>query len=319
MSVNLPSTTGVGSYTANVGSTQNKGLELSLNGVILDNFNGWTWEVGANVYHNVNKITALTSGETQDVSNGWFVGQSINSIYDYKKIGLWNTTDKDYKYLQTLQPGGVAGMIKVLYTGTYNADGSPTRAIGPADRQVMNLDPDFQGGFNTRVAYKGFDLTVVGGFQGGGILVSTLYGSASYLNLMTGRRGNINVDYWTPTNTKALYPNPAGPLSGDNPIYGSTLGYFNGSYLKIRTITLGYNFKQRWLKIAGIEKLRLYGTIQNPLILFSAYHNQSGMDPETNSYGNQNQAVASYNSRTLVVGTNTPSTQNYLMGINITF
>jgi TonB-linked SusC/RagA family outer membrane protein len=319
MSVNLPSTTGVGSYTANVGSTQNKGLELSLNGVILENLNGWTWEVGANIYHNQNKITALTSGETQDINNGWFVGQSINSVYDYKKIGLWNTTDKDYKYLQTLQPGGVAGMIKVQYTGTYNADGSPTRAIGPADRQVMNLDPNFQGGFNTRVAYKGFDLTVVGGFQSGGILVSTLYGSASYLNLMTGRRGNINVDYWTPTNTKAQYPNPAGPLSGDNPIYGSTLGYFNGSYLKIRTITLGYNFKQKWLKTAGIQKLRLYGTVQNPLILFSAYHNQSGMDPETNSYGNQNQAVASYNSRTLVVGTNTPSTQNYLMGINITF
>ena len=320
MSVALPPTTGVGSYTANVGSTQNKGFELSLNGVILDNFNGWTWEVGANVYKNTNKITALASGATQDINNGWFVGQSINSVYDYKKIGLWNTTDKDYKYLQTLQPGGVAGMIKVLYTGTYNADGSPTRAIGPADRQVLNLDADFQGGFNTRVAYKGFDLTVVGGFQSGGILVSTLYGSSSYLNLMTGRRGNINVDFWTPTNTKAQYPNPAGPLSGDNPMYSTTLGYFNGSYLKIRTITLGYNFKQQWLKNAGIQRLRLYGTVQNPFILFSAYHNQSGMDPETNSYGNQNQAVTTvYNSRTLVVGNNTPSTHNYLMGINITF
>jgi len=321
MNVNLPNTSGVNYYTANVGSTQNKGFELSLNGVILDNLNGWTWEVGANVYRNVNKITALTSGQTQDINNGWFVGKSINSIYDYKKIGLWNTTDADYKYFGILQPGtsSTPGMIKVQYTGTYNADGSPTRAIGPDDRQVMNLDPDFQGGFNTRVAYKGFDLAVVGSFQSGGVLVSTLYGSASYLNMMTGRRGNVKVDYWTPTNTNALYPNPAGPLSGDNPLYGSTLGYFNASYLKIRTISLGYNFTQKWLKFAGIQKLRLYGTIQNPFILFSAYHNQSGMDPETNSYGNQNQAVASYNSRTLVIGTNTPSTHNYVMGINITF
>jgi len=321
MKVNLPNTSGVGSYTANVGSTQNKGLELSLTGVILDNLNGWTWEVGANVYRNVNKITALASGANQDINNGWFVGKSINSIYDYKKIGLWNTTDADYKYFKTLEPAtaSTVGMIKVQYTGTYNADGSPTRAIGPDDRQVMNLDPDFQGGFNTRVAYKGFDLSVVGSFQSGGILVSTLYGSASYLNLMTGRRGNIKVDYWTPTNTNAQYPNPAGPLSGDNPLYGSTLGYFDASYLKIRTITVGYNFKQKWLKYAGIEKLRIYGTVQNPFILFSAYHNQSGMDPETNSYGNQNQAVNSYNSRTLVIGTNTPSTHNYLMGINITF
>ena len=318
-SVGLPPTSGVNSYTANVGSTQNKGIEISLNGVILNNYNGWTWEVGANVYRNVNQITGLSSGKTQDIGNGWFVGHSINSIYDYKKVGLWNTTDPDYKYMQTLQPGGVPGMIKIQYTGTYNADGSPTRAIGPDDRQIMNLDADFQGGFNTRVSYKGFDLSVVGSFQSGGILVSALYGSASYLNMMTGRRGNVKVDYWTPTNTTAQYPNPAGPLSGDNPMYASTLSYFNASYLKIRTVTLGYNFNQKWLKFAGIEKLRLYATVQNPLVLFSAYHNQSGMDPETNSYGNQNQAVSSYNSRTLIIATNTPSTQNYLMGINITF
>jgi TonB-linked SusC/RagA family outer membrane protein len=318
-SVNLPPTSGVGSYTANVGATQNKGFELSLNGVILDNLNGWTWEVGVNVYHNVNKLVSLASGETEDISNSWFVGHPLNVIYDYKKIGLWNTTDKDYKYLQTLQPGGVAGMIKVQYTGTYNADGSPTRAIGAADEQVQNLDPDFQGGFNTRVAYKGFDLNVVANFQGGGTLVSTLYGSAGYLNLMTGRRGNINVDFWTPTNTKAAYPNPAGPLSGDNMMYGSTMGYFSASYLKIETITLGYNFNQKWLKYAGIEKLRLYCTVQNPLILFSPYHNQSGMDPETNSYGDQNSAVSSYVHRILTVGYNTPSTHNYLIGLNVTF
>jgi len=319
MSVNLPPTSGVGSYTANVGATQNKGFELSLNGVILDNLNGWTWEVGVNVYHNVNKLVSLASGESEDISNDWFVGHPLNVIYDYKKIGLWNTTDKDYKYLQTLQPGGVAGMIKVLYTGTYNADGSPTRAISSADEQIQNLDPDFQGGFNTRVAYKGFDLNVVANFQGGGMLVSTLYGSAGYLDLLTGRRGNINVDYWTPTNTKARFPNPAGPLSGDNPEYGSTLGYFSASYLKIETITLGYNFSQKWLKYAGIEKMRVYCTVQNPLILFSPYHNQSGMDPETNSYGDQNSAVSSYVHRILTVGYNTPSTHNYLIGLNITF
>ena len=62
----------------------------------------------------------------------------------------------------------------------------------------MDVDPDFQGGFNTRVSYKGFDLSLIGSFQSGGILVSTLNGGSSYLNLMTGRRGQIKVDYWTP-------------------------------------------------------------------------------------------------------------------------
>ena len=319
MSVNLPSTSGVSSYTANVGSTQNKGFEFSLNGTILDNYNGWTWEAGINVFTNKNKIVSLTSGQTRDEGNAWFVGHSLNCVYDYKKIGLWNTTDADYQYLQTLEPGGKAGMIKVQYTGTYNADGSPTRAIAAADRQIMDLDPDFQGGFNTRVAYKGFDLSIVGGFQSNGTLVSTLYGGDSYLNLLTGRRGNIQVDYWTPTNTGAKYPNPAGPLSGDNPKYAQDLSYFNGTFVKVRTITLGYDVKQKWIKKAGLSKLRIYGTVTNPLTLFSAYHKQSGLDPETNSYGDANSASSSFNHRVLTVGYNTPSTHNYLIGLNMSF
>ena len=319
MSVSLPPTSGVGSYIANVGSTSNKGLELSLNGVILENHNGWTWDIGVNMYTNKNKITALTSGQSQDVVNSWFVGYSLNNVYDYKKIGLWNTTDADYKYMTILQPNAQKGMIKIQYTGTYNADGSPTRAINATDRQIKELDPKFQGGFNTHVSYKGFDLSMVGGFQYGGTLISTLYGPAGYLNLLTGRRGNINVDYWTPTNTGAAYPVPSGTLSGDNPMYASTLSYFDGTFVKIRTLTLGYDVKQSWIKKFGLSKLHVYVTAQNPLILFSEYHKQSGMDPETNSYGDANSAVASYSHRILTVGYNTPTTHNYLIGLNMSF
>jgi len=318
-SVNLPPTSGVSSYTANVGSTQNKGFEFSLNGTILENHNGWTWEAGINLYSNKNKVLALASGSQQDVGNSWFVGHSLNNVYDYKILGLWNKTDADYQYLQTLEPGGKEGMIKVLYTGTYDATGKPTRAISADDRQIMELDPDLQGGFNTRVAYKGFDLSVVGGFQFGGTLISTLYGSDSYLNMLTGRRGNIQVDYWTPTNTGAKYPNPAGPLSGDNAKYAKSLSYFDGTFVKVRTITLGYDVKQKWINKAGLSKLRIYGTVTNPLTLFSAYHSQSGLDPETNSYGDGNAAAASFNHRILTVGYNTPSTHNYLIGLNLSF
>src|SRR4051812_40314915 len=128
LNVNLPSTSGVGSYTANIGKTQNKGLELSLNGVILQNKNGWTWEAGVNIYGNRNKLVQLASGSQQDVNNWWFVGHPINVIYDYQKIGLWQEKDP---YLNILEPGGNAGMIKVKYTGGFNPDGTPVRAIGP--------------------------------------------------------------------------------------------------------------------------------------------------------------------------------------------
>ncbi|MEO6980690.1 MAG: TonB-dependent receptor, partial [Mucilaginibacter sp.] len=318
LGVSLPPTSGVSSYTANVGQTQNKGFELTLNGTILDGGrDGFTWDAGFNLYANRNKLVALASGATRDEGNGWFVGHNINSIYDYQKIGLWQEKDPN---LQALEPGGAVGMIKVKYTGGYNADGTPIRAIGPDDRQIMDVDPKFLGGFNTRLAYKGFDLTIVSFFQHGGILVSSLYGSGGYLDNLTSRNNNVEVNYWTPTNTGAKYPNPAGPLSGDNPKYGSTLGYFDASYLKVRTISFGYDFNRSLIKNSDI-KLHAYFTVQNPFVLFSPYNKESGMDPETNSYGNENAAVAmSYSMRRiLTIGTNTPSTRNYIVGLNLSF
>lgn len=322
LGVSLPPTSGVSSYTANIGQTQNKGIEFTFNGTILDGGrDGLTWDAGFNVYANNNKLVSLASGETRDEGNGWFVGHNINAIYDYKKTGLWATPqDSAAGHLEVLEPGGKVGMIRVLYTGDFDANGVPVRAIGPDDRQIMDVDPKFLGGFNTTLAYKGFDLTIVGIFQHGGILVSSLYGSGGYLDNLTTRNNNVKVDYWTPSNTGAKYPNPAAPLSGDNPKYGSTLGYFDASYLKVRTISLGYDFNHSLLRRGG-ERLRAYFTVQNPFVLFSPYNKESGMDPETNSYGNENAAVPlSYSMRRiLTIGTNTPSTRNYIVGVKLSF
>jgi hypothetical protein len=318
LELGLPPTSGVsGTYMANIGETQNKGFELSLNGIILDNVNGWTWEAGLNLYANRNKLLALASGQLEDKGSLWFVGHPIDVIYDYQYEGLWQTGDP---YLNILEPTGNVGMIKVKYAGDYDANGAPTRQINTDDRQIIELEPNFQGGFNTRVAYKGFDLGIVGTFKSGGKLISALHaGGTSYLNMMNGRRGNIEVDYWTPDNTGAKYPDPSGLRSNDVPIYSSTLALFDASYLKIRTITLGYNFHQQWMKTIGVDKLRLYFTVQNPFVLFSPYTNETGLDPETNSFGDQNNATNNYESRLLTVGSNTPSTRNFLFGVNISF
>ena len=312
----LPATSGVSAVTENVGRTQNKGIELSLNGVILDDLNGWTFEAGFNLYANRNELISLASGSERNEANWWFVGHPIDVIYDYERIGLWQEEDP---HREILEPGAnTLGMIKVKYTGDYNPDGTPTRAIDAQDRQVMSMVPDFQGGFNTRLSYKGFELSAVGVFRRGGLLNSTLYGSGGYMNLLNGRNGNVKVDYWTPENTDTRYPNPESIRSGDNLKYASTLGYFDGSYLKIRTITLGYDFNQ--LTRSDLN-LRIYVTAQNPFVMFSPYHKESGMDPETNSFGNENAAVNLSENlrRVLTIGTNTPSTRNYLIGLNLTF
>ncbi len=315
LNVGLPQTSGVGSVTENIGQTQNKGIEISLNGLILES-NGWTWEAGINFYANRNELVSLYSGSERNEGNWWFVGHPIDVIYDYERIGLWQPEDP---HRDILEPGGNVGMIKVKYTGDYNDDGTPTRAIGPEDRQIISLQPDFQGGFSTRVTYRGFDLSIVGAFKRGGILNSTIYGSGGYLNLLTGRNGNIDVDWWTPENPNTKYPNPDGVRSNDNPKYASTLGYFDASYLKVRTITLGYDFSKLFAN--SDINLRAYFTMQNPFVLFSPYHDESGMDPETNSYGNENAAVPMSQNlrRILTLGTNTPSTRNYVFGVNFTF
>ncbi|WP_439489449.1 SusC/RagA family TonB-linked outer membrane protein [Algoriphagus sp.] len=317
LNVNLPSTSGVGSYTANIGETQNKGIELSLNGLIIQNTNGWSWEAGVNIYGNRNKLVSLASGQMRDESNWWFVGHPIDVIFDHKNIGLWQEGDP---HLDILEPGGNVGMIKVKYNGDFDSEGKPTRQIGPDDREVMSVLPDFQGGFNTRLAYKGLDLNIVGAFKSGGVLISTLHSASGYLNMLSGRRNNVKVDYWTPENTDARYPKPGGIISGDNPKYGSTLGYFDASYVKIRNISLGYNFNQTLLENVGVDRLRVYFSVQNPIVISSPFYRETGLDPETNSFGNENAAVTSaYQSRLLTLGTNAPAVRNFLFGINLTF
>ena len=212
-------------------------------------------------------------------------------------------------------------MIKVKYTGERDATGAPTRAIGSDDRQIISLEPDFVGGFNTRVAWKGIDLNIIGAYQVGGKLVSTLYSGSGYLNMLTGRRGNVKVDYWTENNKGAKYPKPGGIQAGDNAKYASTLGLFDGGYCKIRTITLGYNFDKKLLSKTGLSALRVYATVQNPFIISSKYYDESGMDPEPNSMSNNGQfhAVTMGGHAIPVVGTNAPATRNYLIGLNVTF
>lgn len=331
--VNLPSTGGVSSYTANIGKTENKGFEASLNGIILDKKNGWTWEAGVNISLNRNKLVKLASGEGgRDEGNGWFEGYPIDVLYDYEKVGLWNTDDPDWQYFEIMEPGGNEGMIKVLggrYTQAEQEAGTipegknvgDPRAVGPQDRQIISLEPDFVGGFNTRIAYKNIDLNIIGAFQCGGKLISTLYGGSGYLNLLTGRRGNVDVDYWTPENKGAEFPRPGGIQSGDNQKYASTLGLFDGGYLKIRNITLGYNFSGEWMKKVGISTLRLYAAVQNPFIISSSYYSMSGLDPEPNSLSNQGQFHATQigGHALPVVGTNAPCTRNYLIGLNLSF
>lgn len=309
VNVTLPSTTGASSIMANMGETQNKGFEATLNGLLVSK-KDFTWTAGLNFYSNQNKIIALASGQTQDTSNKWFVGYPISVLYDYVYERLYQENDQ---FIDEFEKGAAPGDIKVKYSGEYNADGSPVRRINADDRVITPVDPKLQGGFNSAINYKNFEFSFVGSFKIGGKLISTLYGPEGYLNCLDGRRNNIKVDYWTPSNPDARFPKPSGLTNSNNPKYLSTLAVFDATYVKIRSITLGYNVPQNVLSKIGVNNLKVYATIQNPFVIYSPFTKETGLDPDTNASGK------GYGNNIYAVGVNTPTTRNYLFGVNLTF
>ena len=95
---------------------------------------------------------------------------------------------------------------------------------------------------------------------------------------LQGRYNNLKVDYWTETNPTNNYPRP--DENSERPIYNSTLQYFDGSFIKIRNINIGYNLPERFVNKIGIKGLRFYASAQQPLIFAPYRQKEKGIDPE---------------------------------------
>ena len=303
----LPPTSGVASVTQNIGKSENKGIEVTLGATILEskNPNGLTWSADINWFMNRGKITELASGVTIDAVNGWYVGYPIDAIYDYKKTGIWQTGDAAAATF-----GAIPGNIRVA---DINGDGK----IDATDRTVLgSLQPKWQGGITNRFTYKGFNLEVILFAKVGGMLVSTLYqaNQNNPYNTLEGRRNGPLVDYWTPTNPTNSYPRPG---QAQQPVYGSTLGYFDATYMKVRSINLGYSLPASWFGKTGISSARIYIQAQNPFkAFFSPYVKQGGVDPETTGFGGS--IAPGWNNR-VTVQPNTPPTRQFIFGVNIKY
>lgn len=311
----LPPTSGVpGRVIVNEGKTRNQGMEFSLTSEIIRpaTDRGFGWQIDANLAFNRNEVLALSDDLTTDEGRGFFVGHPINVIYNYRKTGIWQIDEAGEAVSYGFRPG----QVKLL---DYNNDGK----IDAADRHVYGqLDPDFEGGITNRMTYRNFDFTVVGFFRVGGTLISQIHQGNSYLNMLQGRRNQIKVDYWTPWNPTNEYPMPDG--SNDQPAgnYGSTLGFYDAGFLKIRTISLGYNFESSMIRRLGVSSLRLYSTVQNPFVFFSDYMNRGGgLDPEGTNYGNSGYTggTGGVQARQIVAGLNTPPTRGFIFGLNVGF
>lgn len=313
--ISLPPSNGAGSTLVNAGKTKGTGLEISLSSVNIRTQSGFTWNTDFNISFYRDAIVALHDNLQQDVGNGWFVGQPFNVIYDYKKIGIWQTSQA----AEAAKYGEKPGQIEVQ---DVNNDGK----IDQNDRQILgSYQPKFESGLTNRFSFMGIDVTFVA-FARIGQMVAVPYlgsdsGASGYPFFNTGRVNQYKVDYWTPSNPTNAFPRP--DASGTF-LYASTLQYRDGSFIKMRSINVGYTIPSDLLKKAGISSLRVYATCSNPFIIWSPLTKSGlGIDPEGNGYGGTLAGPSGYSSgaigRAITVGLNDPPTRTFQLGVNLKF
>ncbi len=241
----LPPTTGVQTVYQNIGETRNRGYDISLSSTNVKT-KDFTWSSSLTYSHNKEEIVSLVTNGVNDIGNGWFIGQPINVFYDYEKLGIWQTSEA----ADALVFGQKPGDIKVK---DQNED-NKIDAIN--DRVVLGgvNRPKWHGGFDNKVTYKGFDISIYIYARWGQML------NPNFLNRYD-RQSNLSnstkiINYWTPTNPSNDYPRPNANISGASTLYFSTIGYVDGSYLRIRNMSLGYTFPT--IKKAFFNSLRVY-------------------------------------------------------------
>jgi len=312
---NLPSSSGVpNAIVTNIGKTRNQGVEINISTV---NFlgksrNNFSWTTDLNFFVNRGKITQLANGVKRDVANNWFVGYPIGVFYDYKKIGIWQNTAADTALAVSLGQtvngvGSVIGNIK--RADISGPAGKPDGKIDDTyDRIILgSSQPKWEGGMTNRFSYHGFDLTVVAFARWGQMIRSSLHGGG-FVNTFQATYNNIKTRYWTPLNHENEFPKPN--ANNTNTPNNSLLGFFDGSFVKIRTISLGYNLPPTYMKRLGARSARIYATVEDPFILFSPFVNKyGGIDPEA--------AGSASSPSNATLNLDTPSNWTILVGLSI--
>lgn len=315
----LPISNGANSIFTNAASTKSNGVEIVLTTVNIDTRSVFKWSTDINWSLNREKITALEEpGKTQDIGNGWFVGQPLTVIYDFKKIGIWQT--KDAAAMALYGAPQAAGRIRV-------EDKNNDNKINADDMQVVgSAQPKWIGGITNRFTYKNFDLSVVAFARWGATAIATYFqsnngGSGGYAFFSQARVNQWKVDYWTATNPTNAFPHPEGQALNDN--YASTLGYYDGTFIKVRSINFGYQVPTNLLTKAGISSARVFFTVSNPFIVYSPMVRDGyAIDPEGTGTGGvalstQGGSTGSAPGRAITISTNTPSTKEFIFGISL--
>lgn len=244
MNMTIPSLTGYPSILTNIGETENSGVDITLN-LVPVKYAGFEWDSNINAAYQKDKIVELANGKQDDVSNSWFIGKSISVYYGYQANGLWQASDADEmaKFNAKGANFSVGNVKPVDQNGDYVIDANDRVILG-------NRNPRWTLGWNNTFTYKGFELSL------------ELYGRFDYM-VSTGGEGQLGmyqqreINYWTPDNPDAEWQKPIYNQSGGDP-YSALLGFKKASFIKVRNLSLGYNFDKNICQKLRINGLKLY-------------------------------------------------------------
>lgn len=296
LNADVPYTSGYSSTYKNIGSVSNSGFEFEINTVNIQK-SDFNWTSSFNISFNKNKVLALADGQEALVSvigstaSGLSatpvyiakIGHPISSIYGVIADGLYSYDDFDQ-----LSNG------KYILKANLPTNGNARQNIRPGDAKFKDLNgdlvvnsndftvignpnPDFIGGFSNNLEYKNFDLNVLFQFSYGNDVYNAnrqqFEGGAYNVNHTNAFASYVN--RWTEENPNGIYPRVLGYGSA----FYSTNYVEDASYIRLKTISLGYKLPSSILKPINIKSVRIYCSAQNLL----TWTNYKGLDPEVST------------------------------------
>jgi TonB-dependent starch-binding outer membrane protein SusC len=293
LNVEVPGSSGFAAQLQNKGKLENKGIEFTLNSenIVTKNFR---WSTSINFGLNKNKVTDL---------NGQEIGGGQNRAKEGQPLGVFVARE----FAGADPATGDALYIKNTLLADGKRDRTTTNDYNAAEEVVIgDPNPDFIYGLRNTFTYKGIDLDVfLQGVQGNNLY----YGGGQYMSA-SGSNGYDNqtkdqLDSWKKPGDITNVPEAR--LFGANGVDPSSRYIADGSFLRVKAVTLGYNLPKTLINRLHLDRVRIYARAQN-LFTFTNYKN--GWDPEVNAdyqAGNINQGVDFYSApqlKTIVFGLN---------------
>lgn len=256
----LPDILGFNSVASNLGEIQNKGVEITLNTRNIEKSN-FQWNTSVNFSLNRNKIkhlyydyedvldddgNVIGTKEKDDKSNGWFIGQDINTIWDYKVLGVWQTDEQEEAEEYGQKPGDVK-VLDVNDDGQYNDD----------DKMFLGTtNPKFRWSMrNSFTLFNDFDIS---------FLCYSYWGQKSTYTRPLHKTGFLDrtnsyiIPFWTPDNPLNEYTR----LYSDDKNLGASF-IREKSFIRLDNISLSYNVPRSLIQKLDMQDMRIYGSIRN--------------------------------------------------------